>query len=445
MTYNCNVNYYEVNFDGLPGPTHLYGGLSDGNLASSSNKDLVSNPRLAALQSLEKIKFLADLGFKQAILPPHQRPNYELFKMAGFKGTKLEMVMQALAQDPELVKSAFSSSFMWTANAATMTPAPDSEDKSTHITIANLISNFHRSTEAFQTYKVLRAIFKDTGIKLYPPLPRTVGDEGAANYIRFAEEHGAPGVELFVYGYSEELNLAEPELYAARQCLEASMAIVEAHQLKEGSTVLAQQNPEAIDAGVFHNDVISTGNLNFFFYHELAFVNQEEVIEEIKEKYKEETGAELICVQVLEKEIKLEEAVISYLFNSQIVGDKDSMILLAPIECEENVKIYNYLNRLKDDPGNPIKEIHYLDLKQSMLNGGGPACLRFRLVLSEEEIKNTNQGVFYSEALYKKLRKSIETYYPERLSFADLADEKLLVQFDEAYQDLNGIFNGLIF
>lgn len=439
------MNYYEVNFDGLPGPTHLYGGLSDGNLASSSNKDLISNPRLAALQSLEKIKLLADLGFKQAILPPHQRPNYELLKINGFKGSRVEMIEQALKENPELVKSAFSSSFMWTANAATMTPALDSEDENTHVTIANLITNFHRSTEAFQTYKVFREVFDKTNIKLYPPLPRTVGDEGAANYIRFAEEHGAPGVELLVYGYSLELNLAEPVNYAARQCLEASMAIVESHHLKVENTVLAQQNPEVIDAGVFHNDVISTGNLNFFFYHELAFVAQEEVIEELKEKYKDQTGSELICKQVLEKEISIEEAVDSYLFNSQIVGDKDSMILLAPIECEENVKIFNYLNRLKEDSGNPVKEIHYMDLKQSMLNGGGPACLRLRLVLSEEDIKNSKQDIFYSEALYKKLKKSIETYYPDKLSFSDLADEKLLEQIDEAYRDLNGIFNGLIF
>jgi len=439
------MKYYEVNFDGLPGPTHLYGGLSDGNLASSSNKDLISNPRLAALQSLEKIKFLAELGFKQAILPPHQRPNYELLKISGFKGSNLEMLKQALEQDPELVKSAFSSSFMWTANAATMTPALDSEDKNTHLTIANLITNFHRSTEAFQTYKIFREVFDETGIKLYPPLPRTVGDEGAANYIRFAEEHGAPGLEFLVYGYSLELNLAEPVNYAARQCLEASMAIVESHQLREENTVLAQQNPEAIDAGVFHNDVISTGNLNFFFCHELAFVNQEEVIEEIKEKYKEVTGSELITKQVLDKEISLEEAVLSYLFNSQIVGDKDSMILLAPIECEENIKIYNYLNRLKEDDANPIKEVYYMDLKQSMLNGGGPACLRLRLVLSEEEIKNTKQEIFYSEALYLKLRKSIETYYPEKLSFSELANQELLDQLDEAYRDLNGIFAGLIF
>lgn len=436
--------YYEVNFDGLPGPTHLYGGLSDGNLASSSNKDLISNPKLAALQSLEKIKFLADLGYKQAILPPHSRPNFDLLMTHGFQGSNLDMIRDALGQDPELVKSAFSSSFMWTANAATISPAADTYDAKTHLTIANLKTNFHRSIEAFHTYKVLRKIFNLCDLKLCPPLPVTVGDEGAANHIRFAEDYASPGVELFVYGYSVELNLQEPEIYAARQAVEASMAVIEAHGLKQENVVLAQQNPEAIDAGVFHNDVISTGNLNFFFYHELAFVNQEEVIQELKDKYQEQTGSELICKQVLDKEISLEEAVISYLFNSQILGTKERMILLAPIECEENIKIANYLTRLKQDDSNPIQEIYYMDLKQSMLNGGGPACLRLRVVLSEDEIKNARQEVFYSDGLYKKLKKSIETHYPEKLSFSDIADQKLLDQLERAYQDLNGIFAGLI-
>ena len=439
------MQYYEVNFDGLPGPTHLYGGLSDGNLASRSNKDLISNPKLAALQSLEKIKFLADLGYKQAILPPHHRPNFDLLRAHGFQGSDLEVVRHALGQDPELVKSAFSSSFMWAANAATTSPAPDTEYNKTHITIANLKTNFHRSIEAFQTYKVLRMIFNSSDLKLSPPLPVTVGDEGAANHIRFAEDYGSPGVELFVYGYSIELNLPEPEIYAARQAVEASMAIVETHGLKEDNVILAQQNPEAIDAGVFHNDVICAGNLNFFFYHELAFVNQEETIQELKDKYQVQTGSELVCKQVLDKEISLEEAVVSYLFNSQILGNKESMILLAPIECEENIKIANYLTRLKEDDSNPIQEIYYMDLKQSMLNGGGPACLRIRVVLSEDEIKNARQEVFYSEVLYKKLKKSIETHYPEKLSFTDLADQKLFDQLEQAYLDLNGIFAGLIF
>jgi succinylarginine dihydrolase len=433
------MKYYEVNFDCLPGPTHLYGGLSKGNFASAASKDLISNPKQAALQSLDKMKFLHDLGYKQAVLPPHDRPNYELLKNFGFRGSNLELIKAALTQEPELLKSALSSSFMWAANAATVSPSFDTEDSTAYMTIANLKTNFHRAAEAFQTYKIFRSIFENTGIKICPPLPTTAGDEGAANHIRFALDHGSKGVELFVYGYSLELNLALPELYPARQCLEASMAIIEAHKLKEAHTVLAQQNPEAVDAGVFHNDVISTGNLNFFLCHELAFVNQHEVMEELKDKFKDTAGKDLILKQVTELEIELSSAVVSYLFNSQILGDKDKMMILAPIECKENPRIHSYLEKLVREDDNPIQELNFIDLKQSMLNGGGPACLRIRVVLNEEQLKKTNQKMMFSNDLYQKLKKSIETYYPEKFELSSISNASMLEQIENAYIDLQSI------
>jgi succinylarginine dihydrolase len=435
------MKYYEVNFDGLPGPTHLYGGLSNGNIASTSSKDLISKPRLAALQSLEKMKCIYDLGYKQAVLPPHPRPSYELLSNYGFRGSNMELIRTAMDQEPELLKSAFSSSFMWAANAATISPGLDTGDSLTYMTIANLKTNFHRAAEAFHTYKIFRSIFSNTDIKICPPLPATAGDEGAANHTRLSLEHGSKGLELFVYNYSLELNLALPELYPARQCLEATMAVIEAHKLKEANTVLAQQNPEAIDAGVFHNDVISTGNLNFFFCHELAFVNQEEIIEELKDKFKDTTGKDLILKQVSDLEIELSSTVVSYLFNSQIFGDKDRMMLLAPIECKENPRIHSYLEKLVREDDNPIQELNFIDLKQSMLNGGGPACLRLRMVLNEDQLKNTNQGVMFSKELYQKLKKSIETYYPKELSFENLINPSLIQQVEDSYEDLQSILH----
>ncbi|MGA8031441.1 MAG: N-succinylarginine dihydrolase, partial [Casimicrobiaceae bacterium] len=44
-----------MNFDGIPGPTHNYSGLAQGNLAAERNAQQVSNPREAALQGLEKM------------------------------------------------------------------------------------------------------------------------------------------------------------------------------------------------------------------------------------------------------------------------------------------------------------------------------------------------------------------------------------------------------
>lgn len=60
---------YEVNFDGLVGLTHHYAGLSFGNEASTRHQNTLSNPRLAAKQGLLKMKALADLGYKQGVLP----------------------------------------------------------------------------------------------------------------------------------------------------------------------------------------------------------------------------------------------------------------------------------------------------------------------------------------------------------------------------------------
>ena len=55
---------YEVNFDGLVGPTHNYSGLSFGNIASEQSLKDVSNPKLAAQQGLAKMKALSDKGLK---------------------------------------------------------------------------------------------------------------------------------------------------------------------------------------------------------------------------------------------------------------------------------------------------------------------------------------------------------------------------------------------
>ena len=77
----------EVNFDGLIGPSHNYGGMSDGNLASQNNAGDVSNPREGALQGLEKMRMLLRAGFVQGILPPLERPNLGFLVDAGFHGS----------------------------------------------------------------------------------------------------------------------------------------------------------------------------------------------------------------------------------------------------------------------------------------------------------------------------------------------------------------------
>ncbi|TWY25023.1 N-succinylarginine dihydrolase, partial [Serratia marcescens] len=128
---------YEVNFDGLVGPTHHYAGLSFGNEASTQHQNSVSNPKLAAKQGLLKMKALADLGFQQGVLPPQERPHLPMLRRLGFSGSDEAVLAQAMRQSPRLLSALSSASCMWTANAATVSPSADSADGKVHFTAAN--------------------------------------------------------------------------------------------------------------------------------------------------------------------------------------------------------------------------------------------------------------------------------------------------------------------
>jgi succinylarginine dihydrolase len=189
---NTHASAHEINFDGMVGPTHHFGGLSFGNLASSKNRAKISSPKRAALQGLEKMRWLAKQGFVQAILPPHERPHYKTLRLLGFAGTKENLLDQALKQMPQIFSAVFSSSFMWAANAATVSPSSDSLDNKTHISPANLVTMFHRSIEASFTTTVFQRIFADDRyFTVHQPLPlhELFADEGAANHNRLCPRH----------------------------------------------------------------------------------------------------------------------------------------------------------------------------------------------------------------------------------------------------------------
>ena len=122
----------EVQVDGLPGPTHHFGGLSAGNLASLAHAGFSSRPRAAARQGLAKMRQVLALGVPQAWLPPLPRPDLALLREAGFRGSDAEVLRAAVA-DPHLLHLATSSAFMWTANCATVIPASDSADGRCHV------------------------------------------------------------------------------------------------------------------------------------------------------------------------------------------------------------------------------------------------------------------------------------------------------------------------
>ncbi|MBI5569017.1 MAG: N-succinylarginine dihydrolase [Desulfomonile tiedjei] len=434
---------FEANFDALVGPTHNYAGLAYGNLASTEHGLTRSQPRAALLQGLRKMKLLADLGLKQGVLPPHERPDIGTLRRLGFGGSDAQILAAATRKAPLLLAACYSSSGMWAANAATVSPGADTADAKVHFTPANLISQAHRSIETSFTASVLRAIFPDPDAFLHhEPLPANalLSDEGAANHTRFCADFSHPGIELFVYG-REGLNPADrgPALFPARQTLEASQAVARLHQLDPLRKIFARQNPEVIDQGVFHNDVISVGNGNVFFYHAHAFQDPPSVLEELKSAFGRCCEGDLVLLAVTQDEVTVAEAVQSYLFNSQLVTLPDgSMCLIAPTECRETATTKACLDKILAEP-NPVVSLHYVDVRESMKNGGGPACLRLRVVLTERDLARTHQGILLTDRLYNNLIDWGTRRYREELHVDDLADPALLEESRSALDELTQI------
>lgn len=441
----ANSGTREVNFDGIIGPTHNYAGLSPGNVASASNAGGTSSPKAAALQGLSKMKFLMDLGLTQGVLPPQQRPDIDALRRMGFSGSDETILRDARDADPTLLAAVWSASSMWAANAATVSPSPDTADNRVHMTPANLVSNLHRSFEAETTTHALRMIFKDDSkFTIHDPLPAQMrfADEGAANHVRFAPSHDEPGVELFVYGVTAHDPSMTTRKFPTRQSRAACEAIARLHQLDPTRTVFARQHPDAIDAGVFHNDVIATGNERVFLFHEQAFAMSSSLLTDLSGPI----GGGLTIIEAQNTDFSINDAVRSYLFNSQIVtlpseSGIGSMCLVAPIEANENKPVSAFIEKMVADPSNPINRAEFLDVRESMRNGGGPACLRLRVPLSDAELGATHQGVILTEDLHAKLVAWVEGHYPDQLAADDLIDPGLAGRCRDTLDELTRILD----
>ncbi len=413
----------EYNFDGLVGPTHNYAGLSPGNLASAAHRGQVANPRRAARQGLRKMKFVADLGVGQAVLPPQPRPAVEALRRLGFGGADDEVLLRAAGADEgHLLRLCSSASAMWTANAATVAPSRDTADGRVHLTPANLAAMFHRALEAPQTTRTLRAIFADPArFVVHDALPAGAhfADEGAANHTRLEGEAGA--VHLLAWGRSTWGGGEAPKVHPARQTREASAALARLHQLGDRA-LLWQQHPDGIDGGAFHTDVLAVGNGPVLLVHERAFVRPGALQAILRAR----VGDDLRWVQASARELPVADAVAAYPFNSQLVTLPDGgMAIIAPAESEANPAARRYLERVVA-ADNPVAAVHYLDLNESMDNGGGPACLRLRVPLTDAERAAVTGRVFLDDALFGELDDWIDTHYRDRLTAADLADPALL-------------------
>jgi succinylarginine dihydrolase len=408
---------FEVNFDGLVGPTHNYAGLAHGNVHSVNNKSKPSNPRRAALQGLDKMKLMYDLGYKQCIIPPQERP------LINDYDDYCNMAINA------------SASSMWVANSSTIAPSSDTINNKLNILTANLNFTHHRRIEAPQTHITLNKIFNDTSkFLVHSPLNSdgTLDDEGAANHTRFCNSYEEEGLHFFVYGRSNDSSEIRPIKYPARQTYEASKKVAENMQIN--NAVFAQQSAESIDAGVFHHDVIGVGNKNLYFYHEKALADEAETIAKLQDAFVGKLN--FLCVK--ESEVPMDVAVETYLFNSQLVEYENGHMLIAPIRCRRNALVRKYLHNITGKH-KLIKKVRYVNLEQSLWNGGGPACLRLRVVMNKSEFSALHTGIIFDDILYTRLRKWIKKYYVGNLIYDDLFTPSFIQRGRDALSELTNI------
>jgi succinylarginine dihydrolase len=404
------LTYREINFDGLIGPTHNYAGLSLGNVASQSNEGKVSQPRTAALQGLAKMRRLMDRGLVQGFLPPPRRPLAEAMRPFGFSGTDREVLAAVLAEDEELFRKAMAASSMWTANAATVIAAPDSGDGRTHLVTANLASMLHRSFEAPETHALLRRVFRDEGLfAVHAPLPhgRHFADEGAANHMRLSASHGRRGVNVFVHG--EERGGRFPE----RQARRASEAAARLGGLGHDA-VHVRQSSAAVQAGAFHNDVVGVANETLLLAHPEAYDDKAALFAALHDR--------VPGITILETEdVSLEDAVKSYLFNSQLVSLPDGgMALVLPKEAQDAANVWREVERWL--ACGAVREAIVVDVRESMRNGGGPACLRLRVPVSAEAAAGIDPRFILTSRTWDELVAVVERAWPQSVSPGDLAD-----------------------
>lgn len=403
----------EINFDGIVGPSHNYAGLSLGNLASTRNFGKTSAPRAAALQGLAKMRANLERGLPQGFFLPQRRPDAAWLAQLG---TTVEDA------SPTLRANALSASSMWAANAATVSPAADTADGRCHLTVANLVTMPHRSHEWAGTLEQLRIAFANPAhFAVHAPVPAPFGDEGAANHMRLCAGHDAPGIEVFVYGVA-----GGP--YPARQHREASEAVARIHGLSPERIIFARQSDEAIAAGAFHNDVVAVANERVLFTHEQAFADRDALYATLRAKL-----PEIEIVEVPAAEVSLADAISSYLFNAQLVTlPSGEAALVLPGEARETPSVWRWLGAHVAGAGHnggPIRHLFVHDLRESMANGGGPACLRLRVVADPATIDPrfiaTPEKLDRIEALVARM-------WPEHIAVEDLSDPALWATCIEA-------------
>jgi succinylarginine dihydrolase len=189
--------------------------------------------------------------------------------------------------------------------------------------------------------------------------------------------------------------------------VEASRAIARFHRLDPERTLFVCQSEEAIAAGAFHNDVVAVANETVLLTHELAFENRPDFYASLRRLLPE--------VQILEvpaSAVSLHDAIRSYLFNAQLVTlPEGGMGLILPEEARETPSVWSWLEEMVAGNG-PIRKLFVVDVRQSMANGGGPACLRLRVVADPAKV---DPRFMVDEAKLDAIAAVISEEWPERI------------------------------
>ena len=425
----------EVNFETLPGPTYTYPSWvppHSGNITVRIGTAMVGSPRRAARESLAKAASLMRLGAVQACLPPLMRPNLGLLRRLGV------LRDQALIDAPDCdvlarcltdaavsawreVLFAFAPAGLWVANWATVSPSADTMDGRVHVTPANRAAVLYRAIEANECYHILHQVFfNPRHFVVHDPLPGAyeLADEGAANHMRLTVRHGAKGINVFVYGRTG-FDVPDPAPhFLPRQTRLASEAVARLHGLDPDTTVLLQQHPASIHAGCFHNDLIATSHCDILLYHELAFSGGPTAVEPLHRAFSRANGgAPLRSIMISSDEISLDEARRSCLFNSQIVTTRDGRaVLVAPDACRYVPGARRWLQGIHEGHNHLFQDVAYVRIPSSMRNGGGPACLRLRVALTQDQIGAISRTILLDFAMLRELRRFVDLEYPDRLT-----------------------------
>jgi len=236
--------------------------------------------------------------------------------------------------------------------------------------------------------------------------------------MRLSAAHGEAGVEIFVYG-------RRGGAYPVRQHEEAGRAVARHHRLDPERTLFVAQSEEAIAAGAFHNDVVAVANENVLFAHEQAFEDRAAFHAALRRLV-----PEVEIVEVPARAVSLEDAIRSYLFNAQLVTlpGGAGMGLILPEEARETPSVWRWLEAAVAGNG-PIRRLFVVDVRQSMANGGGPACLRLRVVAEPEAV---DPRFLADEAKLDRLAEVVETHWPERIAPDGLLDPALWRRMEDA-------------